>query len=40
MDERAFDIEKTEHRILHGERTRNERTENRQGARMEAFRSG
>ena len=37
-DERGFDIEKTEHRSLDGERMRDERTKNRRGARMEAFR--
>ena len=36
-DERGFDIEKTEHRVLDGERIRNERTANRRGARMDAF---
>ena len=35
--ERSLDIEKTEHRLLHGERIRAERTANRRGARMEAF---
>ena len=36
-DERGLDIEKTEHRILDGERVRDERTANRRGARFEAY---
>ena len=39
-DERSRDIEETEHRILHGERIRDERTANRRRARMEAFGRG
>jgi hypothetical protein len=39
-DERGLDIEKTEHRVLDGERIRDERTANRRGARMEAFGRG
>ena len=35
-DERSLDIEKTEHRLLHGERIRDERTANHRRARMEA----
>jgi hypothetical protein len=33
-------IEKTEHRLFHGERIRDERTANRRGARMEAYGTG
>ncbi|CAB1065301.1 hypothetical protein D1BOALGB6SA_10098, partial [Olavius sp. associated proteobacterium Delta 1] len=36
-DERGVDIEKTEHRVLDGERVRDERTANRRGARIEAY---
>ena len=36
-DERSLDIEKTEHRLLHGEQIHAERTANRQGARMDAL---
>ena len=36
-DERGFDIVTTEHRILDGERIRDERTANIRGARMETF---
>ncbi|CAB1057696.1 hypothetical protein D1BOALGB6SA_2449, partial [Olavius sp. associated proteobacterium Delta 1] len=36
-DERGLDIEKTEHRVLDGERVRDERTANRRGARIEAY---
>jgi len=39
-DERGFDIEKTKHCILYGERICDERTANRRGARMEAFGRG
>jgi len=39
-DERGIDIEKTEHRVLYGERIRDERTANCRGARMEAFERG
>ena len=37
MDERGLDIEKTEHRVLDGERICNEKTANSRGARMDAF---
>ena len=40
MDERGLDIEKTEHRVLDGERIRDERTANRRGARFEAYGRG
>jgi len=39
-DERSRDIEKTEHRVLDGERICDERTANHRGARMEAFGRG
>ena len=39
-DERGLDIEKTEHRILDGERIRDERTANRRGAGVEAYGKG
>ena len=39
-DERGLDIEKIEHRVLDGERIRDERTANSRGARMEAFGRG
>jgi len=39
-DERGVDIEKTEHRVLDGERVRDERTANRRGARIEAYGRG
>ena len=39
-DDCGFDIEKTKHRILHGERIRDERPANRRGARVEAFGRG
>jgi len=38
--ESGFDIEKTKHRIHHGERILDETTANRRGARMEAFGRG
>ena len=37
-DERGRDIEKTEHRVLNGKRICDERSANRQKARVEAFR--
>ena len=37
-DERSLDIEKTEHRLLHGERIRAERRAILRKARAEAFR--
>jgi len=40
MDERGLDIEKTEHRVLDGERIRDERAANRRGARFEAYGRG
>ena len=39
-DERGLDIEKTENRLLDGERVRDERTANRRGARIEAYGRG
>jgi hypothetical protein len=39
-DDCGFDIEKTKHRILHGERIRDERRANSRGARMETFGRG
>jgi len=39
-DERGLDIEKTEHRVLDGERIRDERAANRRGARIAAFGRG
>jgi hypothetical protein len=39
-DERGFDIEKTKHRLLHGDRICDERTANLRGARIEAFGRG
>ncbi|CAB1060177.1 Transposase [Olavius sp. associated proteobacterium Delta 1] len=38
--ERGLDIEKTEHRVLDGERICDERTANRRGARFEAYGKG
>ena len=40
MDERGFNIEKAEHLVLDNGRTRDERTANRRGARIQAFGRG